>query len=349
MRTIYAMVLLGLACLSARAAEGIAEFELATKDHRPQAICVGPDGNLWVTEVIKHNILKVTPDGKITEFAVPKDKVDVGVLQGIAAGSDGKIWFTSREENSVRRLKVDGTFDGSFLIPSQNTSPGNQLTKGCWPREICPGPDGKLYFAEMAANKIGCIDVEGKITEYPIATADAQPYCVTVGPDKNIWFTLWNVDKLGKLDLKTGTITEYPVGAPKCKPRELCAGPDGNLWFSENSGNKVGKMTPEGKVTEFAVATADSQPLGITAASDGNVWVCLFKAGKVARVTMDGKITEFALPTPNSQPFCLCAGPDGTVWVAEQANRIARIKLSEIDKQSGAATTEKTAPAAERR
>src|SRR3954466_10539664 len=81
--------------------DAIVEFELATPGHRPQAITTGPDGNLWVTEVLQHKILKVTPAGKISEFPVSGEHV--GVLQGIAPGPDGKVWFTSREENSVRR------------------------------------------------------------------------------------------------------------------------------------------------------------------------------------------------------------------------------------------------------
>src|SRR5471032_3355513 len=80
----------------------IQEFALATEGGRPQAIAPGPDGNMWVTEVIKHKILRVSPDGKITEFPVPSKTV--GVLQGIAAGADGNVWFTSREENSIRRM-----------------------------------------------------------------------------------------------------------------------------------------------------------------------------------------------------------------------------------------------------
>ena len=92
---------------TASAAEGpITEFALAGEGHRPQAIVTGPDGNLWVTEVGKHKIIRITPAGKITEFPVPGEKV--GVLQGITAGADGNIWFSSREENAIRRVSLEG-------------------------------------------------------------------------------------------------------------------------------------------------------------------------------------------------------------------------------------------------
>ena len=133
-------------------------FPLSSEGHRPQAIAVGPDGNLWVTEVSKHEILRLTPQGVITEFPVPGE--GVGVLQGIAAGADGAMWFTSREENSIRRITVTGEFTGTFKIPSQ-AIPANKMTTGSWPRVIAGTGGGPLWFAEMAANRISSIAVSG--------------------------------------------------------------------------------------------------------------------------------------------------------------------------------------------
>src|SRR6185369_2012962 len=161
----------------------IVEFELPSEGHRPQAIATGPDGNLWVTEVIKHKIVRVTPAGQITELPVPSKAV--GVLQGIAAGPDGAIWFTSREENMIRRMTPAGQFEGEFRIPS--TSSDKFAANGSWPRVIAAGSDGNLWFAEMAANKIGRITAKGEITEVAIPTADSKPYCVAAGPDQAVW------------------------------------------------------------------------------------------------------------------------------------------------------------------
>ena len=299
------------------------EFALATEGHRPQAITAGPDGNLWATEVIKHIILRITPTGEITEFPVPG--TGVGVLQGIAPGADNTIWFTSREENMVRRMTTDGKFTGEFKIPSTSTVPGD-MTKGCWPREIAPGPDGNLWFAEMSTSKIGRITPQGEIKEFPIPTELSKPYCVVTGPDKNIWFTESAVNKIGKLEPDTGKVTEFAIPTAKAFAREITVGADGNLWFTENSADKIGKITPDGKITEFDLPKA-SQPVGITKGSDGNVWFCEFKSGKIGRITPEGKITEFAVKAPNGQPFCITSGPDGNVWYALQANRIGRIKL----------------------
>jgi virginiamycin B lyase len=317
------LVAVSLICTSsARAVDPvIEEFPLSTEGHRPQAIVPGPDGNLWVTEVLKHKILRVTPKGEITEFPVPGE--GVGVLQGIAAGSDGKIYFTSREENAIRQMSTDGKFGLTFAIPSKATKPSN-MNKGSWPREIAAGPDGSLYFAEMAANKIGKLAADGKITEYPIPTADAGAYGIVAGPDKKIWFTQSTGDKIGRLDPATGKIDEFDLSTKKALARDMCVGPDGAIWFSMNTADKIGRITMDGKVTEFTLAKGVA-PIGIATGADGNLWFCEFKAGKMGRITPEGKVTEFDLPTKNAKPFCCCADKDGNIWVAEQENRIARL------------------------
>src|SRR5438309_677700 len=100
MKNVTALVAMVLLLGVAHAGE-IAEVALKSEGHRRQALTIGPDGNLWATEVLKHELLRITPTGEITEF--PVSGKGVGVLQGIAGGPDGNIWFTSREENSIRR------------------------------------------------------------------------------------------------------------------------------------------------------------------------------------------------------------------------------------------------------
>ncbi len=83
----------------------------------------------------------------------------------------------------------------------------------------------------------------GVVTEYPIPTADSVPLGITAGPDGNLWFTEWGVDKIGKITTG-GTITGYPVPTANAQPEGITAGPDGNLWFTESASNKIGKITP---------------------------------------------------------------------------------------------------------
>jgi virginiamycin B lyase len=226
-------------------------------------------------------------------------------------------------------MTTDGKFDGDFVLPSKATLP-KSMVPGCWPREIC-ACDGKLWVAEMAANKIACVETDGKIKEFDIPTSNSQPYCVAGAADKSIWFTESDGNKIGRLDPATGKVTEFSIPTANSHTRELTIAADGSVWFAENMGNKIGKLDPaSGKISEFAVPTAGSQPIGIVAGSDGNVWFCEFKVSKIGRITPEGKITEFDLPGPARQPFCLTSGPDGNIWVALQENRIARLDVKAL-------------------
>ncbi len=324
-----------LSALAAPGADDIDVFPLPTEGHRPQAIAVGPDGNLWVTEVLMHEIVRVTPQGVLSEFPIPGQ--GVGVIQGIAAGSDGAMWFTSREENSIRRITVDGEFAGSFAIPSR-ASAKNEVTPGSWPRVIAGigtgsgdtrgGGDSPLWFAEMAANRIASISATGGITEHELPNPESKPYGVACGADHGVWFTESARNAIGRLDIASGVISEFPIPTADSFPRDIAAGPDGNLWFAENKSGRIGRITPAGAISEFPIPTAGAQPIGIAAGPDGCMWFCEFKVGRIGRMTADGQVTEFVLATPDAKPFGICAGPDGNMWVALQANAIARIRVA---------------------
>jgi virginiamycin B lyase len=305
-------------------AEGpISEFKLASAGHRPQAIVTGPDGYLWVTEVIKKKLLRVSPTGTITEFSVPG--MGVGVLQGIAAGGDGNLWFTSREENAIRRATPDGQFTGTFSIPSKSTM-AKSFTPGSWPRTIIAGPDGNLWFSEMAANKIGRITPQGKITEFEVPTKESQPYGIAFDKAGKAWFTEAAGDKVGRLDPATGKIDEFKLPSNKALPRDMAAGPDGSLWFSENTIDKLGRVNSSGEIKEFDLPKG-SRPVGVAVTADGNAWYAGFGTGDIGRVTPEGQVTTFPIATPKAQPFGMTIGPDGNVWFAAQANFIGRVDV----------------------
>jgi virginiamycin B lyase len=46
-----------------------------------------------------------------------------------------------------------------------------------------------MWFTENYVSKIGSITSSGVITELTIPHADCGPHDITVGPDRNIWFT----------------------------------------------------------------------------------------------------------------------------------------------------------------
>ncbi len=55
-------------------------------------------------------------------------------------------------------------------------------------RSLIRPPLLQRRYAFSAPNPIGCITVDGQITEYPIPTEEAEPHRIILAPDGAIWF-----------------------------------------------------------------------------------------------------------------------------------------------------------------
>ena len=118
----------------------------------PQEITVGPDGNMWFTQMSPSAIGRITPLGAVTMFTagLPGGSAP----QAITTGSDGNVYFTDNGANAIGRV----TAAGAITEYSAGLSPAADL-KG-----IATGSDGALWFAEH----IGAI---GRMTVAPTAKA----------------------------------------------------------------------------------------------------------------------------------------------------------------------------------
>jgi streptogramin lyase len=153
---------------------------------------------------------------------------------------------------------------------------------------------------------------------------------VTVGPDKNIWFTLPSETELqpqqsaiGMLDLSTGIITEYPTsGSVGQTPSSIVSGPGGDLWFIDATGvtfnptYNIASIDPTtGVINEYPITIPGAVAAGLAVGSDGNLWFTdsANNAVGVFNATTHTS-TEFALPSGADDPGVITPGPDGKLW-----------------------------------
>jgi virginiamycin B lyase len=106
-------------------------FSIPTPDSGPRALSAGADGNVWFSEFKTAKIGRITPQGKITEFPLPRPDIGPGVVTefsiptphsgpiNIAVGPDKNIWFTGRDK--LGRVTPDGSITQFPLAP--NTRP----------------------------------------------------------------------------------------------------------------------------------------------------------------------------------------------------------------------------------
>jgi virginiamycin B lyase len=220
-------------------------FKLKVDYSGPVGITAGPDGNLWFTEFTVDKIGRITPDGTISEFALPAAAVTAaststpaaqstpkGVTE-ITVGPDSNLWFTEENANQIGRITPDGTITEFPLVGPNN-----------YPTSIITGPDKNIWFTEVGTGKIGKMTTAGLVTSYFIPTRHSGPSSITVGPDGNIWFTETNINRIAKINPKSGKITEVPLPAGDSGPFGITTGPDNALWFVESKANKVARYLP---------------------------------------------------------------------------------------------------------
>jgi streptogramin lyase len=115
------------------------------------------------------------------------------------------------------------------------------LTEGALPWDINPGPDGNLWFTELAGRHIGKITPQGVITEYPV---DGEYGIASIArsrrDDNRLWFTENDSGLVGSIT--TNGVVGQRFGT-SAYPFAITAGPDGNMWFCIGYGNAIGRVT----------------------------------------------------------------------------------------------------------
>lgn len=140
----------------------VEEFPIPTANSRPIAIVPEPGSNaMWFSEEAGNRVARIAPDGKITEFALPLEHPG-SILAGLAFDNDRNLWVQqyvgtkgSTDNDSIIRI------DKSIL-----TAPAGDISKvpityykvpttHTVMHRITQGPDGNMWFTELAANKVG--------------------------------------------------------------------------------------------------------------------------------------------------------------------------------------------------
>lgn len=182
--------------------------------------------------------------------------------------------------------------------------------------QVCAGPDGNVWFVELAGDKVGYVTPAGVVTEYSVTTASSNPYGICTGPDGNVWFTERTGENIAKVVPSTGAITEYSLPAGTTTPIRICAGPDGHLWAAAYGSSQLVKITTAGVMTTYDTPTASAGPFGICVGPDGRIWFTEASANNIAAFDIStGKITEYPVTVPSYLGLWdICQGADGNLW-----------------------------------
>jgi streptogramin lyase len=209
-------------------------------------ITAGPDGNVYFSDTSNNKIGRITPQGVITEFPIPK----IGEPWGLTTGPDHNLWIcefgalqgSNNETGRILRMTTAGKFTAFPLSPPSWTTN---------PEYITTGPDNNLWFTEYDQTStpynVERITTTGLITEYALPKASNQPREIATGADGNLWVTepLTYIDRV----TPTGSIERFAMPKPPgtslpAQPVGITSGPLRDLWWIETSTGSVGVLDP---------------------------------------------------------------------------------------------------------
>ena len=207
------------------------------------------------------------------------------------------------------------------------------------PLGVALGGDGRVWFAEQFAGKLGAISTTGAITEAALLP-NSMPFMVTpffAAPDRpaGIFFTAdaSNAGYFGFIGLDSSLL-----GTSTPAENELYFGaatdPDGTtIWFTDPRNHqlvRLGLASSNG----YGIPTdgSNAYPVAIAAGPNNTIWFTDWRdQGFIGKQTADGAITEYALyPAGGFSGYgdaaSITAGPDGNMWFTlPTAKSVARI------------------------
>jgi len=186
-------------------------------------------------------------------------------------------------------------------------------------------------FPERKRPEAVIIDGPAKvdIKMWDVPTQGSRPHDPLGARDGSIWWTGQLVNKLGRVDPKTGAIREYTLKSAFTGPHGLVDDKAGNIWFTGNNTGLIGKLDPNtGVVTEYPLPDPNAKdPHSLTFDQSGILWFTVQQANMVGRLDpASGAIKLVTSPTPKSRPYGIQINEQGEpVFVEFGSNKIATI------------------------
>lgn len=186
-----------------------------------------------------------------------------------------------------------------------------------------------------------------QIKEYELPTPNSRPHDPALAPDGSLWYTAQAVNRLGRLDPKTGQFKEYPLKTPESGPHGLVADRDGNMWFTAISDGYVGKLSPKtGEIAEYRPSDGTKiDPHTPVFDHDGILWFTNESTNYIGRLDPStGKMELKKSPTPHAVPYGIVITRSNVPFFCEFGTN----KLASIDPKT-MAIREYTLPNADAR
>ncbi|MCM5663182.1 peptidyl-alpha-hydroxyglycine alpha-amidating lyase family protein [Galbibacter mesophilus] len=208
----------------------------------PHGLTVDKDDNIWITDVLLHQVFKFDAEGNLLftlgEEGIPgADKNHFNKPTDVAIAEDGSFYVGDGYGNS-RIVKFSAAGDYIFEWGEKGTGKGQFNT----PHSLDIDKDGNVVVADRDNFRIQIFSAEGKFLEEKRNLDDAQVHAVNVDQNNNALFSVdylkkgsqifgSNINKFNnelKIDHQWGRDGDY--NGPVCRYHDIEIGSDGAIY-----------------------------------------------------------------------------------------------------------------------
>jgi len=261
------------------------------------------DGNIWMADdlVPRRTFAMLEPGtGQVVDYALKgHDGKTIGT-HSVVVDHAGGVWATG---------------EGNFVMLNPRTGQLKEFARPAGMRAAVGGTldvDSKGHPWATSLN--GVITVDPATGEYKHYEGPPAPdglcgapcggwgtYGNTVDRDDNIWATNPGLDRLLKIEPRTGRVT-----AVNLEPLALPEATDVDRQRRRTVRASQNSAPPGHKAPRRIAADPNAD----------TVWVALYTADRIARIdTKTHQVKEYALPTQYASPYALAVDKNGVVWI----------------------------------
>ena len=315
---------------------------------RPTGLAFDSRKNLYISDRLRHVVLRVSPDGTVTNFAgsgaccfsgdgASALYAELNAPDSIAVDAGDNVFIVDHGTPRVRRVDTNGIIttvvgNGSGTASGDN---GAATAAGVWVMGLAFDAKGNPYLSDSANHNIRKVDATGIITT--IAGTGRAGFAGDGGPARSAQLNVPNgitVDAAGNIliaDSNNGRIRRITtdglintLASGLNYPQDVKVDGTGNVLVAEYNG-RISRISPDGTLVT-AVASLQARPYRLALDPNGDLLVAQSLDSQVRRITSDGAVQAWAgLPQAVRliDPRASTVDAAGNVYIAEgEAGRI---------------------------
>lgn len=304
---------------------------------QPTTTSSGSTPTAPVTQAPSATASSLRATGAFREYPFPHSNSQI---MRLAVDHEGRLWMGEMGRNAL------AVFDPRTQAFQEITPPhGRYGIMG-----IQVATDNTIWFAEQYANYIGhYFPATGQFQLYPLPTITipdpsnpgktltlpSAPNDLALDSHGDVWFAEINIDRLGRLDPRTGRMQQYVLAGTQAAQQLVSYGvtvdPQGMVWFTEMGVERIGRLDPAtGRIQYFPLPGVHVPLMEIASDAHGDIWVTSFNSGLLLQLhPRSGAVTSYYASLSGGDPgglYGLAVASSGDVWMTILAeNALVRL------------------------